>query len=214
SFIEIDGHPASNLADDEVEQAVAVPVHGKDGGGTAREENLLFGSRLVLFAVVFDDILAAFFDEFAVACNEDLAGGLADAAADVERQAVLALDLHGGQELAGGGSAEEEDFAGPGAGDDVLVAVAVEVHQLGTKADASARGDAAVRFAGLELDAGSIAGSTVGADILVDPQDAFAELADEEIELAVAVDVGQKRSGVADGGVDRFAVGLEANRRL
>src|SRR5262249_18041944 len=109
--------------------------------------------------------------------------------------------------------AEEVDFARPGARDDVLAAVAVEVHQLGTEADASGRGDAAVLFPGLELDAGGVARGGVAADVLVDPQDAVAELADEQVQLAVAVDVRQVRGGVADGRVNRLAVRFEPDRR-
>jgi hypothetical protein len=61
------------------------------------------------------------------------------------------------------------------------VAVAVEVHQLWTEADASAGRHATIGGAVLELDAGSIPGMGVGADVAVDPQDAVAELADEQV---------------------------------
>ena len=78
---------------------------------------------------------------------------LADAAADVDDLAVLVLQHRRGREGPARPAAEEEDLARPGAGEEVDVAVAVEVHQLWTEADASARRDAAVLRAVLELHA-------------------------------------------------------------
>ena len=115
----------------------------------------LAGGALDALALVDDDRPAlVVLLEVGVAGDQDHAVGcLADAAADVDGLAVLVLELDRGGEGAFGAAPEEEDLAGPGAGDEVEVAVAVEVHQLGTEADASARGDAAVLAAVLELDA-------------------------------------------------------------
>jgi hypothetical protein len=84
------------------------------------------------------------------------------------------------------------------------VAVAVKVHQLGTKADASARGDAAVLVAILELDAGAESGPGNGTLVAIDPEQAFLELANEQVGHAVAVEVADERSGVAHLGVNGF----------
>jgi len=66
-------------------------------------------------------------------------------------------------------AAEEEDFAGPRARDDVHIAVAVEVHQLGTEADASARRHDAVLFAVFEFDPGRQFRLIVRANIAIYP---------------------------------------------
>src|SRR5262249_8766197 len=109
--------------------------------------------------------------------------------------------------------AEKEDLSRPGAGDDVGVAVAVQVHQLGTEADTSARRHAAVGLALLELHPGGQLGGGVGALVAVDPQYAVAELADEQVLDAVAFEVGNEGRGVADGGVDGFAGRFQSDRR-
>src|SRR5207253_10666034 len=139
--------------------------------------------------------------------------GIATAAADVDRLARFVFELDRGVEVAFALALEEEDFAGPGAGEEVGDAVAVEVHQLGTEADASARGDAAVRFAIFELDPGGELRLGRGADVAIDPENAFAELADQQVLFAVAEEIADERGGVADGGVDRLARGLDADGR-
>src|SRR5262249_56176844 len=96
--------------------------------------------------------------EGGVAGDQDHVGLVPPAAADVDGLARLVLELHGGGEGAVGAALEEEDLAGPGAGDQVGVPVAVEVHQLWTEADASARRHAAVGGAVLELHARGVFG--------------------------------------------------------
>src|SRR5207237_7105356 len=137
--------------------------------------------------------------ELGVAGDEDLeVDVLADAAANVDRLSGLVLDLDRGGEFALALALEEEDLAGPGAGDQVGDAVAVEVHQLGTEADASARGNAAVLSPVLELDSGGELRRGVRAGVLEDPEDPAAELADEQVAGTVPVDIADERGGVAD----------------
>jgi hypothetical protein len=84
------------------------------------------------------------FFEFGVAGDGDAVGRFTNAATRVDDVAVLVPELFGRAVSAVLLAAEDEDFAGPGAGDDVLDAVAVEVRKLRTEADASARGHAAL----------------------------------------------------------------------
>src|SRR5262249_4077677 len=140
---------ATDVADEQVDQAVAVPidrVHRRRGASDrdrlvrrARDAFAVVGanvpSALVLFVLPVD---GAADDEYAAPRL------LLDAAADVDDVAVLVLEHLGRRELALGLALEKEDLPGPGAGDEIGDAVAVEVHQLGTEADASARRHAAV----------------------------------------------------------------------
>src|SRR5207302_1106542 len=108
-----------------------------------------------------------------------------------------------------GTALEEEEFPGPGAGDEVDVPVAVEVHQLWTEADASARGHTAILMSIFESESSRQLRLSIRAFVAVDPQQAFAELPDEEILDTVAIEVTHERSRMADGGVDELAAGLE-----
>src|SRR5262249_7569193 len=136
------------------------------------------------------------FLELGVAGDRDTVGGFIDSPADVDDVAVFVLQLFGRGEATVGQAPEQEDFAGPGTGDDVLDAIAVESHKLRTKADASARWDAALLLARLELHSGRVSGLSVRADVLVEPQNALAELADEQILLAVAIEIDNERCRV------------------
>jgi len=153
------------------------------------------------------------FLEFGVAGNGDAIGRFADVAADVDDVAVLVAELFGRAVGTVGLAAKDEDLTGPGAGDDVLDAVAVEVRKLRTEADASARGHAALLRALLEFHPGRVLRLGVRADVLVKPEDALTKLADEQVVLAVAVKVDDQRGRVADIGVDRLSRGFQANRR-
>src|SRR5262245_22213801 len=148
--------------------------------------------------------------EFGVAGDENAAFGfLADAAGDVDLNAIAVLDLFRGREFAAGAAAEEEQLTGPGAGKDIFVSVAVEVHQLWTEPDTSASGDAAVVGPVFEFDTSGEADLFGGAFVAIDPEDAVAELADEQIRHAVEVEIADEGGGVADVGVDRLACGLD-----
>src|SRR5205814_592491 len=128
--------------------------------------------------------------EGCVAGDEQLAVViLLHAAADVDRLAVLELQLHAVVELPVAAALEEEQLPGPGAGDDVFDPVTVEVHQLWTESDASATRDAPELGAVLEdLTAGELRRGG-GSGVAVDRQLALAELADEQVGHAVAVEV-------------------------
>jgi len=204
---------ALDVADDEVEQTVAVPIRDRDGRGAAGHEHLFLAGVAVSLAVKFDVMAFFIFLEFGVAGDGDAIGRLADIAADVDDVAVLVAELFRRAVRTVGLTAEDEDFAGPGAGDDVLDAVAVEVRKLRTEADASARGHAALFLALLEFHSGRVFRLRVRADVLVKPEDAFAELADEQIVLAVAVKVDDQGRRVADVGVDRLSRGFQSDRR-
>src|SRR6185436_17094329 len=92
---------------------------------------------------------------------------------------------------------EDEQVAGPvGAAEDVVVAVAVQVHSLWTEPDASARGDLGDFAAGHEPGVVRESGRLVGADVLVDPELPLAELSDEQVALAVAVEIVEQGMGV------------------
>jgi len=174
----------------------------------------LFLRRVAVSLAVEFDVMAFFiFLEFGVAGDGDAIGRFANVAADVDDVAVLVAELFRRAVGAIGLTAEDEDFAGPGAGNDVLDAVAVEVRKLRTEADASARGHTALFLALLELHAGRVLRLRVRADVLVKPEDALAELADEQIVLAVAVKVDDQGRRVADVGIDRLPRGFQANRR-
>src|SRR5262245_34758419 len=153
------------------------------------------------------------FLEFGIAGDGDAVGRFTNVAAHVDDVAVLIAKLFGRAVSAVLLPAEDEDLAGPGAGDDVLDAVAVEIRELRTEADASARGHAALLLALLELDARRVFRFRVRADVLVDPEDSFTELADEQIVFAVAVKVNDQGGRMADIGVDRLPGGFQANRR-
>ncbi len=52
------------------------------------------------------------------------------------------------------GAPEQENLAGPGAGDDIRIAVVINVHNMRTEPDTSAARDATVLFAFLEFHTG------------------------------------------------------------
>jgi len=174
---------------------------------------LFLGGVAVSLAVKFDVMAVFVFLEFGVACDGDAIGRLTDIAADVDDVAVLVAKLFRRPVRAVGLTAEDEDFAGPGAGDDVLDAVAVEVRKLRTEADASARGHAALFLALLELHAGRVFRLGVRADVLIRPEDALAELAHEKVVFAVAVKIDDQGRRVADVGIDRLSRGFQSDRR-
>ena len=85
--------------------------------------------------------------------------------------------------------------AGVGAGEDVAPAVAVEVHKLWSRAGASPHArDLGHRAVGLEPVA---RGELAVAQVLVDADLPAVELPDEQVLLAVAVDVGPAGAGPA-----------------
>src|SRR5262249_2557375 len=148
-----------------------------------------------------------------VARDHDAAGGFLDSPADVDDVAVFVLQLFRRGKAAAGQAAEYEDFAPPGAGDDVLDAVAVEGHELRTQADASRRRPAPLLLPCPKLRPRLVQGLRVRADVLVEPQDAVAELADEEIIRTVAVEIDDERRRVAHLRIDRFARRLQPHGR-
>ena len=131
-----------------------------------------------------------------------------------DRLAALVLDRLAGGELALALAAEEVQLAGiVGAGDQVEDAVAVEVHELRTGADASVDGDFGVHAAGLEVDRLGVARLLVRALVAVEAEQA-AEVADDQVPDAVAIDVLDPRAGMAPGGpaVDDAVGSREAGR--
>src|SRR5262249_46476311 len=114
-------------------------------------------------------------------------------AADVERLAVPVLQLFAGGEGPVRLAAEEVDLARPGAGEYVGSAVAVQVHQLWSEADASPLGDRRDPAAGLEPGARLELRLGPGAGVAVDAQPALVELADQQGERAVLEEVADER---------------------
>src|SRR5262249_20389851 len=88
-----------------------------------------------------------------------------------------------------------------------------EVHQLWTEPDTSPRRHAAVVAAVLELSPGRQPGQVVRPLVPVDPEQTFAELADQQVVDPVAVEVAYEGRGGADVGVDRLAGRLDPYRR-
>jgi hypothetical protein len=109
---------------------------------------------------------------------------------------------------------EQEDLARPGAGDDIRKPITVKVRNMRAKSDASATRDDAVLAARLELRSRSQLRLSVRARIVKDPEGSTSELADEQVLHAVAIEIGDARSGVAGIRVDWLAVGFDANGRL
>src|SRR5207248_5397198 len=106
--------------------------------------------------------------------------------ANPDRLAVLVLDDFPRLEAALAFTAEEVQVAGSiGAREEVRMAVAVKVHELWSEADASGREDGAELVPGPEPLELAEAGLGLGAEVGVEAQLAFAELADEQAGLAV-----------------------------
>src|SRR5262249_20858418 len=108
---------------------------------------------------------------------------------------------------------EEIQIPRPRTGEDVGDAVAVEVHQLWSEADASARRHFAAILAVEEPGELVEFGLGVGDHVAVDAQPRVAKLADEQILDAASVDVGEERSGVTNYDVDRLTAGQDLDRR-
>src|SRR5262249_28570236 len=117
----------------------------------------------------YDVMALLVFLELGVARDGDAVGGFMHAPADVEDVVVLVLQLFRRTVFPIPLAAENEDFARPRTGDDVLDPVAVQGHELCTETDASARGPPAVGFALLEFHPGRVRGLGVRADVLVEP---------------------------------------------
>src|SRR5262249_51178280 len=114
---------AAHVAHEQVELAVAVPIDGVDDGGRAGDARLLARRHLDPLALVDDDRALVGLLELGVAGDQDHVARVPAAAADVDRLAVPVLELDGGAELALALALEEEDLAGPGAGEEVGDAV-------------------------------------------------------------------------------------------
>ncbi len=111
-------------------------------------------------------------------------------------------------------TAEQEQFARPGARDQVDEAVAVNVHQLWTEPDASPRGDAALRPAVLEFLARCEPRVSGRPLVAIDPEDSLSELTDKKVHDAIAVEVAHEGRGVADVSIDHLAGCLQPDRRI
>jgi len=79
---------------------------------------------------------------------------LSDPAANVDDLAVLVFEHFGCRECMIRPALKQENLTGPGAGENVHVAIVVQVHNMWTKSDASPAGHAAVLFSLLEFHAG------------------------------------------------------------
>src|SRR5208283_3038178 len=99
-------------------------------------------------------------------------------------------------------TAEQEQFARPGARDQVDEAVAVNVHQLWTEPDASPRGDAALGPAVLEFLARCEPRVSGRPLVAIDPEDSLSEPTDKKVHDAIAVEVAHEGRGVADVSID------------
>src|SRR5262249_27675830 len=83
-----------------------------------------------------------------------------------------------------------------GAGDEVEDAVAIEVHELGTRADASVDPNLGIDAAGLKIDGFRVPRLAVGADVPIEPEQT-AEVSHDQVVDAVAVDVSDPRPRMA-----------------
>src|SRR5262249_53766300 len=128
--------------------------------------------------------------EFAVAVPVE--GEHARPVGRVHRLAVGVRERHAAREPLAV-APEQRDLPRPRAREDARLAVAAEVHQLWTEADISPRLDGAERVAGLEPFEVTELRVLRRADVPVDAQLAAAELAEEQVGLAVAVEVADER---------------------
>src|SRR5262249_7322909 len=105
-------------------------------------------------------------------------------------------------------ASKEVEVAGPAAGEDVEVSVAVEVHQLWSEADASARGNLAVepRKVGKHR-------LRVRPGVAIDAKLAVPELAHEQVFDPIPIEVAEERGRVTNVHVDRLAASEDAHRR-
>src|SRR5262249_17835845 len=132
--------------------------------------------------------------------------------ADVEHFALAVLEFFASGKAAIGQPTEEVDFAGPGAGEDVHAAIAVEVHQLWSEADASAHGHPTDLAARLEPGVAGERRLIASAGVLVDAQPAFVVLTDQQGGHTGAVDVADEGGRVAITlHVERFTADLNLN---
>src|SRR5262249_22476813 len=101
------------------------------------------------------------------------------------------------------------------AGNEVQDAVAVEVHELRTGADASVNGNLGIDAAGLEVHRLGVPRLLVGAPVAVHAEQA-AKVADDKVPDAVAVDVHDPGTGVPPGlaAVDQAVRRFEAQGRV
>ena len=91
------------------------------------------------------------------------------------------LDRRAGGKLAFPQAAKPVDLARPGAGEDVKRAIMIQIHQLWSEADASPRRDGAERTARLEPLVALESRTDIRAQVAVDPQPPFVELANEQV---------------------------------
>src|SRR5262249_683534 len=110
---------------------------------------------------------------------------------------------------------EPVNLARPGAGNQVSQAVAFEVHQLWSEADASANRDSAGLAAGREpsevLESGRAGAARAG----IDAQSAVVELANEQVGDTVAVEVADKGGCVPRAlDVERLPADADVNRHV
>jgi hypothetical protein len=84
---------AADVADDEVEQAVAVPIRDRDGGSAASEGHQPLLRAPVNLTVIFHVIAILVLFEFAVAGDGDPVRGFANASPDIDEVAVSIANL-------------------------------------------------------------------------------------------------------------------------
>src|SRR5439155_14853834 len=93
-------HAAADLADEQIDEAVAVPIDGEHGRSRARDAGLLALRHFDALAFVDDDVALRRLFELSIAGDEDhVAALLAQPAADVDRLAELVLELDRAIEL-------------------------------------------------------------------------------------------------------------------
>src|SRR4030042_1298669 len=112
-------------------------------------------------------------------------------------------------------TSEQENLAGPGAGDDISMSVVINVHNIRPESDTSAARDTPVFFAFLEFPPGGQLRLRIRALVAVYPQQSVFELAYKQIFEAVAVEITYKRCSVAYfRRVDRLASRFKPDWRL
>ena len=107
---------------------------------------------------------------------------------------------------------EHVDFTGPRAGNDVLGSVAIDVHQLWTKTDASPSRHFAVGASRLEPPESAELRSGVDALIPIDAELSVPKLPDQQVGFPVPIKVSDERRGMANLDIDGLSVGLDAER--
>src|SRR5262249_5242078 len=102
-----------NIADQEIDSAISVPIDGMYHRSRTRDGNRLLSGALYPLAVVLCECSLGCFLELPVSGDQYAVGFFAYPAANVDNVAVFVLEHFGRRELALRTATEQENFTGP-----------------------------------------------------------------------------------------------------